>query len=131
MMAEGPSGYALDAAHSIIAAHANGDDCRACRPGRPGWCPSKEWALWVVVDDGVPKAARQMVTVVARQILTAHWPRGVDGCLPCGSPDCAQMKVAATWLEVIRDDYIPPQVKALLPSNKPTADDLRRITGMD
>lgn len=96
------------------------------------WCPTAEWALWVVITDRVvPADRRQLVTVVARQTMTAHWPRGVDGCRPCGLPDCGRIQLAGTWLEVVQDGYVPPSVAILMPSATPTAEDLRRITGME
>jgi hypothetical protein len=128
MTPEGPSGLAVDAAHAIIGVHGTGGGCSACRPG---WCPSQEWALWMVVGEKVPDAIRHLVTVVARLVMAAHWPRTVDGCRPCGSPDCDRMQVASAWLEVHDPGYVPPSVAILMPSAAPTDDDLRRITGMD
>lgn len=130
MVPESAPGLAITWAWRIITEHAEGRGCGQCRDR---WCPTAEWALWVVVtehfsppgDDG-----RRLVTVVARQVLTNHWPRGVDGCRPCGLPDCTRMQVAATWLEVVKDDYVPPSVRILMKSATPTVEQLREITGM-
>ncbi|MFY1669478.1 hypothetical protein ACN27G_05920 [Plantactinospora sp. WMMB334] len=127
-------GPAVVMAHRLVTDHADGHGCRQCQMHPRWWCPTAEWALWVCATGGGPPAGadgRRLLTVVARQVLTAHWPYGVDGCRPCGLPDCAPMQVAATWLEVIRDDYVPPSVLAQLPTRPPTDDELRRITGMD
>ncbi|MFY1669297.1 hypothetical protein ACN27G_04980 [Plantactinospora sp. WMMB334] len=90
--------------------------------------------MWVVITDALvgrdPRRC-QLVTVVARQVLDAHWPRGIDGCRPCGLPDCGRIQLAGTWLEVVGDDAIPESVRILLPSATPTPEDLRRITGMN
>ncbi|GAA3723467.1 hypothetical protein GCM10022225_00400 [Plantactinospora mayteni] len=126
---ESAPGLAADWAWATITNHAESGHCGGCRGT---WCPTAEWALWVVITDRiVPADRRTLVTVVARQVMTAHWPRGVDGCRPCGLPDCGRMALAATWLEVVRDDYLPPSVDALRPTMAPTDEDLRRITGMD
>ena len=126
MVPEGPAGLAVDWAWASIDAHASGDDCSGCR-GR--WCPTVEWALWLVITDRLVSAdRRQMVTVVARQVMTAHWPRTVDGCRPCGLPDCGRAQLAGTWLEVVGEDAVPDSVKIL--RTTPTLDDLRRITGL-
>ncbi|MBE1485230.1 hypothetical protein [Plantactinospora soyae] len=126
---ESAPGLAIDWAWATITAHAEGRHCGGCRDA---WCPTAEWALWVVITDRVvPADRRQLVTVVARQTMTAHWPRGVDGCRPCGLPDCGRIQLAGTWLEVVQDGYVPPSVAILMPSATPTAEDLRRITGME
>ncbi|MEO3929961.1 hypothetical protein ABGB07_39840 [Micromonosporaceae bacterium B7E4] len=130
MVPESAPGLAITWAHRIIVDHAEARSCDQCRAR---WCPTAEWALWVVVTEHFPPPhddGEHLVTVVARQVLTNHWPRGVDGCRPCGLPDCTRMQVAATWLEVVRDPYTPPAVQALLPSRVPTNEELRRITGM-
>ncbi|MGI5145453.1 hypothetical protein ACQEVC_03465 [Plantactinospora sp. CA-294935] len=78
----------------------------------------------------MPADRRQLVTVVARQVMTAHWPRSIAGCRPCGLPDCGRLVLAGTWLEVHDRGWVPGAVRALLPSSRPTDDDLRRITGI-
>ncbi|WP_422770216.1 hypothetical protein ACN28C_26350 [Plantactinospora sp. WMMC1484] len=127
---ESAPGLAADWAWGTLTTHAEQGNCGGCRGA---WCPTAEWALWVVITDelvGRDPRRRQLVTVVARQVLNAHWPRGVDGCRPCGLPDCGRIQLAGTWLEVVGDDYVPASVRILLPSATPTPEDLRRITGM-
>lgn len=137
MMAEGPPGAAIDRAVSTIRRHASGEECAECRRQERGtWCPSAEWALWVVVSDGVPTEIRHMVTVVARQVMLAHWPRLVDGCRPCESPNCGRAQLAGTWLDVVKDPFHPPveersALGVLLAGSVPSPDELREITGMD
>ncbi|MEO3926160.1 hypothetical protein ABGB07_20155 [Micromonosporaceae bacterium B7E4] len=131
MVPESAPGLAITWAHRIITDHAEGRGCGQCRAR---WCPTAEWALWVVVTEHFPPpgdGGQKLVTTVARQVLTSHWPYGVDGCRPCGLPDCTRMQVAARWLHTVRDDYLPPTVQALRPTVVPTDDELRRITGMD
>ncbi|MGI5148021.1 hypothetical protein ACQEVC_16865 [Plantactinospora sp. CA-294935] len=126
MVPESAPGLAVDWAWATITAHAEGRHCGGCRGT---WCPTAEWALWVVITDRiVPADRRKLVTVVARQVMTAHWPRGIDGCRPCALPDCGRIQLAGTWLEVVGDEAVPDSVKIL--RSTPTADDLRRITGM-
>ena len=129
MVSEGPSGVAVDRAWATITAHASGEDCGGCRGA---WCPTVEWALWLVVTDRlVTKERRHLVTVVARQVMTAHWPRSIDGCRPCGLPDCGRAQLAGTWLEVVGDTSVPRSVEILMRSARPTDDELRGITGME
>ncbi|MEO3745287.1 hypothetical protein [Plantactinospora sp. B5E13] len=129
MMPEGRPRFAIEDAYRIITAHAEGRGCQECRPG---WCPTQEWALWVVVTAGrqLPAQLRPMVTVVARLVMTAHWPRGIDGCRPCGQPDCGRIIVAGSWLETHDPGWAPPQLRAVLPSRVPSDEELRRITGI-
>ncbi|MBE1486418.1 hypothetical protein [Plantactinospora soyae] len=129
-MIEGPHGVAIDAAYDIITTHASGGDCGACRLN---WCPTAEWALWVVVAEpaAVRPDARQLVTIVARQVMAAHWPSAVDGCRPCGLPDCDRIRTAGPWLEVHDPGYVPPLIQTLTRSRPPTDDELREITGID
>ena len=129
MVPEGVPGLAVDWAWATITAHAQGEGCAGCRRS---WCPTAEWALWLVITDRlVTPDRRQVVTVVARQVMTAHWPRGAGGCRPCGLPDCGRAQLAGTWLEVVGDIAVPDSVKLLMRSATPTAKDLRRITGMN
>jgi hypothetical protein len=126
---ESASSLTIDWAWATITTHAEGRHCGACRGT---WCPTAEWSLWVVITDRlIPAERRQLVTIVARQVMTAHWPSGIDGCRPCGLPDCGRIQLAGTWLEVVRDEYVPPSVQILLPSATPTEKELRGITGMD
>ncbi|MBE1488638.1 hypothetical protein [Plantactinospora soyae] len=125
---ESAPGLAIDWAWATITTHAEARHCDGCRGT---WCPTVEWALWVVITDRIVPADReQLVTVVARQTMTAHWPSGIDGCRPCGLPDCSRMQLAATWLEVVRNDYIPESVRILMKSARPTDAELRQITEM-
>ncbi|GAA3730166.1 hypothetical protein GCM10022225_09800 [Plantactinospora mayteni] len=126
---ESAPGLAADWAWATITNHAESGHCGGCRGT---WCPTAEWALWVVITDRiVPKDRRQAVTVVARQVMLAHWPRTVDGCRPCGLPDCGRVQLAGTWLEVHDPGWIPPSVAILMRSATPTDEELRRITGID
>ncbi|GIG87216.1 hypothetical protein Pen02_21520 [Plantactinospora endophytica] len=79
---ESAPGLAADWAWATITNHAEGRHCNGCRGI---WCPTAEWSLWVVITDRIiPVDRRPLVTVVARQVMIAHWPRTVDGCRPCG-----------------------------------------------
>ncbi|MGI5214960.1 hypothetical protein [Plantactinospora sp. CA-290183] len=129
-MPEGPPGLAIDWAWASLRTHADGHACIGCRGY---WCPTAEWALWVAVSDQLVDGddRRQAVTVVARQVLRAHWPRTVDGCRPCGLPNCERARLAGGWLDAIGDPYVPPTTTILRPTTTPTDDDLRRITEMD
>jgi len=130
MMPEGRQGPAVEDAYRIISTHARGDACSQCRPG---WCPTQEWALWMVVTDSdhrPPDDVRSAVTTIARRVMTAHWPRG-DVCRPCGQLDCDRIRTAGAWLEVHDPQWIPPHLRALLPTEVPTDDELRSITGMN
>ncbi|MGX7672189.1 hypothetical protein [Plantactinospora sp. DSM 117369] len=128
---EGAPGLAVDWAWASIVAHAQGEHCGGCRDR---WCPTVEWALWLVITDRLVSPdpeRRRLVTVMARQVMLAHWPRTVDGCRPCGLPDCGRIQLAATWLEVVGDPAVPDSVSLLRPSATPSVEELRRITGMD
>ena len=115
-------GLAIDWAHRIIRAHAAGEGCGQCRDG---WCPTAEWAVWACVSDYMPPAEQHLLTVVARQVVQAHWPRSVDGCRPCGLDDCDRIRIAGAWLDAVRDPFLPPVVMDV-----PTPEELHRITGM-
>lgn len=129
MVPESAPGLAVDWAWATITAHAEDRRCNGCRGT---WCPTAEWALWLLITDRlVTKERRQLVTVVARQVMTAHWPRTADGCRPCGLPDCGRAQLAGTWLDVYDRGWVPDSVRILMPSATPTPEDLRRLTGMD
>ncbi|MFY1690900.1 hypothetical protein [Plantactinospora sp. WMMB782] len=130
MVPESAPGLAVDWAWATITAHAEGRDCNGCRGS---WCPTAEWALWVVITDrlvGPDPERRRLVTVVARQVMIAHWPRTVDGCRPCGLAECGRGQLAGTWLNVVGEVAVPNSVKILW-STPPTVRELRRITGLD
>ena len=137
MTGEGPPGTCIDMARRIITDHADATDCDQCRDLPPAggvrvhWCPSAEWAMWVLISDrAVPAGMRHSVTIVARRVLLAHWPRTVDGCRPCGLPDCSRAQLAGTWLEVVGDPYVPGRrsaVEILLSGAVPSPEDVRRI----
>jgi len=97
----GAPGPAITMAHRLIVAHAEGRGCSSCQDR---WCPAAEWALQVAAMDDAPPPepdGRRLVTVVARQVAAAHWPREVDGCRPCGLPDCDRYGVASAWLSQV------------------------------
>ncbi|MGI5213513.1 hypothetical protein [Plantactinospora sp. CA-290183] len=105
MVPEGVPGLAIDWARHAIGRHAEGRGCGECRDA---WCPTAEWALWVLVSDQqVRTVDRRSVTVVARQVVLTHWPRTVDGCRPCGLPDCERIRLAGAWLTAVGDDVMP------------------------
>lgn len=119
-------GPAIRLAHRLIVAHAEGRDCPHCQDG---WCLGAEWALGVVsTADRPPPEGKRLVTVVARQILTAHRALPGGTCLPCGLPACDRAGVATAWLETV-GELVPGFVYA--DTGVPTDDDLRRITGID
>ncbi|MFY1672556.1 hypothetical protein ACN27G_21740 [Plantactinospora sp. WMMB334] len=120
---------AVDWAWTTITSHADTGHCADCRDT---WCPTAEWALWLLITDRlIPHHRRPAITTVARQVMTAHWPHTAPGCHPCALPDCLRIQLAATWLEVHDPDWIPDPLRPHLPTPTPTPDVLRRITGME
>ncbi|WP_422770719.1 hypothetical protein ACN28C_29210 [Plantactinospora sp. WMMC1484] len=125
---ETPPAPAVDWAWTTITTHAHTGHCANCRGT---WCPTAEWALWLLITDRlVTDSRRPAITTVARQVMTAHWPHTPHGCRPCALPDCLRIQLAATWLEIHDPHWIPDPLRPRLPTTTPTPDDLRRITGM-
>ena len=123
MAGDGPPGYAVDSAKRTLAAHADDKTCAQCVPGR---CWMLEWAAWCLVTSGerLTPEIRHLMTLAARRIVNDHWPRTVDGCWPCGLPDCEPMQVAAGWLTAVGDHFMPAAART------PSVAELRQITGM-
>ncbi|MEO3747735.1 hypothetical protein [Plantactinospora sp. B5E13] len=121
-------GPAVRLAHEIIIAHAEGRDCLYCQDT---WCLGAEWALGVAaLNDRPPPSpdGTALVTVVARQVLAAHWPQPAGGCAPCGVPDCDRADLATAWLGQVGEPV--PETAEQVTEAVPSDADLHRITGM-
>ena len=142
MADELPPGTAVDRARRSIRNHATGNGCDGCeqlmsvREIRAGdvvqvvRCVESESALRLVITErAMPAAERHLVTVVARQVLLAHWPRTEAGCIPCREPDCEWAQLAGTWLDVVGDP-LNPRASVTILAARPSAAKLRGITGL-